>query len=874
MKSIQFPALQFLFVGLAVSIFFACGKTQNRYAALPENTAILLEINSLKQLDSLFSKTAHPLAQAFGEMTFAQQLRRDTEVFQKIFTQKTAAKTSEKTAAADSQFSNCPTLAALTLNDSEQHPALFVVEAQHDFDLENLLKNSAVAPKIFPSNFKGKEIFTIELAENQRFGIAQHGRLLLFSSQPYLVEDALVAADGGKNLWSNSDFQKVATGGGEAAVFLNFEKIASQTASDFQPDFRSFLPLVAENLAWLKFSFSKNEVHAAAATGDFLAKNEFGKAEREAVFAVLPENTAAFAWAGFSNHRPFFSKFEFGQAADFQKFTASWLGDEVCWAMSEPFSTDLREEQFYLLAVRDSAHAEQRLDEFAAERGILKNYDYQTFRVRQFFSPALLEPLLRDDAEGFEKPVVARLGGFLVCTSTTTAMEVLIDKFIVNQTLANASDFLQLKKQMPTTGQAAFFLHSKYLPAIVERLLKNSKTASANARAMSNSGLLALDFSEKNEVKFFQQKTSDALAQTGILWKTELGAAVATQPCIVPKLGGDTGGAVAGIFVQDTRNQLYCLLPNGEILWKRYLDGRLAGQVFPIDFFENGTTCFLFNTPEKIYLLDPEGKDVERYPIALKSRATNTLTLVSFRQSNDCGYFLCCENGNAYGFDRLGRPLGGWNPQSGVGEVRQPILHFLHEKKDFLVLLSRSGRLSVFGRNGDSRFPVQQISGSFELPPQADFLSKSPRIVAANREGKVFAVNLAGEAFSLSAGGREGFVFAQILDDSRADYASLAGDQLQVKGYRGGAFETFFSKKFPCPQDTLFEVRMLRPASLLGSWSRSRRQIFLVSGRGALLPDFPLAGSTPFSVGCFSGDRNVWALVVGLDSRVYAYSIR
>ncbi len=868
-------AVRFLQFLLCISIFSACQSTEKKYAALPENTAILLEINGLKNLDSLFSKNKQPLAEAISGLSFFKKMRHDVEILEKIFPEKTDL---------GAKIFNQNAVAGLTLNQADQQKAVFIFEIGGKIDLAAALKNSPAKPKILPTNFKGKEIFAVQIIENQRLAFAEQSGLLIFSTQPYLVEDALAALESGKNMWADARFQKLADGKNEistASLIFNFEKISNQISPDFLPDFRNLLPCLAENLPFLKLDFSEKKTTAQAfETGNFCKKKSWGASKREAVFSVLPENTAAFFWAGFENHRPFLDNFRMGKSADFQHFTTSWMGEELVVALTEPFSSDLREEQFYLLAVRDSMLCERRIAEFAERFGTLKNYEYQTFQIRQFFSPALLEPLLRDDALGFEKPACAMLAGYLVFASTTAALEVLIDKFIVNQILAASTDFLQLKNQFADAGQCLIFFHPKYLPAICERIFKNEhkKPAIENAKSMAAAGLLAFDFSGEN-LKIFAQKTADFLPQTGMLWKTELGAAAATQPFPATGAGSEK---LAGIFIQDARNQLYFLLPNGEILWKRYLDGRMLGAPQSMDFSQNGTTCFLLNTPQKIYLFDENGNDVEGFPIDLKSPATNAVSLATFSKSGDCAFFLCCKNGNGYGFDRHGRPLPGWNPQANVGEVRQPILHFQHENKDFLVVLSRAGRLAVFGRSGDLRFPVQKFEGNFSAPPQADFSSNSPRIVASNdvstgstTGGKVFACNLSGQVFSLAAGGKS-FVFSQISGDERKEYVSLTGDNLRVHGYQKDKFEVVFSKKYPVPQDTIFEIKMLRPAGLIGSWSREKRQVFLVNGRGNLLPDFPLGGTTPFSVVSpqARGDRNVWALVVALDSQVYAYSIR
>src|SRR5690606_26752012 len=196
--------------------------------------------------------------------------------------------------------------------------------------------------------------------------------------------------------------------------------------------------------------------------------------------------------------------------------------------------------------------------------------------------------------------------------------------------------------------------------------------------------------------------------------------------------------------------------------------------------------------------------------------------------------------------DQFGRPLPGWNPQGGVGRVTHPVLHFQYGNKDYLAALNQSGKLFVYGRNGAERFPAVQLSGKDFSPPQADAGTKAPRIVCANGAGTVFVCKLDGSTFSMAmgkGGGPARLVFAPLSGDARYEYSVLKGKEIVASGYEGAAIRTVFQTQFPALQDTLFAVEGHR----IGVLNRSKRQIYLLNEKGPL-PDFPLAGTTPFVV--------------------------
>ena len=358
------------------------------------------------------------------------------------------------------------------------------------------------------------------------------------------------------------------------------------------------------------------------------------------------------------------------------------------------------------------------------------------------------------------------------------------------------------------------------------------------------------------------------------MWKTALGAEALTQPYVVPNATVDGESA---ILIQDKQLQLYRLDANGTVLWRRQIDFPLQSTVLGIDYYKNGANCFLFNTADAIWVLDDEGRALTGFPLRLQSPALNGLTIIDFDGDKRYSLFLACQNGNLYGFDQFGRPLSGWNPKPGVGRVKHPLIHFKHGTKDYLAVLSLSGQLSVFNRNGSEHFASRQFEGSFfNSPPQYDAESESPRIVCANSEGKVYVCNLGGETFALDLGtgnkkSASCFVFENLSGDKRKDYAVLSGTSLHISGYAGKTFKKQFSTNFSNPLDTLFQAGC---CSNLGLLDRKKRQIFLMNGEGKLYPGFPLAGTTPYLL--YPGSRNParQVLVVGNLRDVCAYSIQ
>lgn len=865
---------------LAAALYFALSiallawlllrnQSDKGFRAMPSNVSIVLKINGLsatiRQADSLPDAAWREVLRT----SFFGQLRRDLATVRRIFPAQSPVGQALETR---------PLVAGLTFNDSDTLHAVFALEFESETEPEKWLSESRAVAKKFPSTFRGRTIYTLQLAGNERFAVAGIGRLLLFSRLPYLVEDAVTALEKGENACSDGGLRPLDSEHTE--FYLQPALLAEQAAGKLAAGWDNLPALLRENTGWLRLAWDGQRIENQLDVRGLLRGVAGNSAvPRGEIFSILPDHTALLLWAGFGNRQSFFSNLTGIGDADFQRFIAPWAGREMAFVLTEPFSSDLAEEQFLVFGVQDSARAGALMRQFGERFGVLKAYDYQTFAIRQFAHTGALAAVTGADGGAFRNPVFARVGSYCVFAHSPAAMELWIDKFIVSQTLANSPDFLLLAKKLPTQSRGLAFLNGHYLPALAKSLLTEKVADAETATIFARTGLVALDFRAENGsqnpmpvLAVSQPLGQRAASETTILWKTPLAAQAVTQPFFVesPRAGE------AAILVQDGKNQLYRLAPNGEIRWRRPMDARLGSAVQGFDYLGNQSLCYLFSTASKIYLLDDEGRDVEGFPLELKSPATNGVALVKFSKSGDYAFFIGCANGNLYGFDRHGRPLPGWNPQAGVGRVAFPLLHFQHQNKDFLVALNQAGQLHVFGRDGDRRFEAVQFDGQFAAPPQADAGKQSPRIVCANTAGRAFVCNLEGEIFglSLSKNPLGGFVFAPLAGDGRKDYASISGRDFSMAGYEGSTFKTLVSKQLPSKADTIFEVRAGQSGSQIGALSEAKREVWLLDGKGRIHPDFPLAGTTAFTVGDVFGTGQGRVLLVGNGASVYAYSIR
>lgn len=861
-RRVQIALVSLLLAALLLYIFLP--RNAGAYRAVPAQTSFLLECKGLLRAKILCDKTPDTHWREVLHSPIFSRCFDDTEA---------AVQLLKHEPSLVRAFAKNKALAAFSLHPADSLHALFVLELDADFNLEKALKTNQLTPKYFPHQFHGNDIFNVHLSKTERLEVAKSGRLLFFSRRATLIEDALAQLENARNWWADRPYLADLP---EATLRFQLRPaaLAEQCRSQMNPHWRGLPDLLARNIEWAGLSWDGSELQSLVETKGFLGSlGAWGQGATENASNVLPDNTAFVASTALGNIPDFFEGIGGGRNSDFDQYILPWVGEEAVFAITEPLSPALMGDRLLLLSVRDSARALGSLRAFGKERGALPGGSgpYQMFELLGFQSASLLHPILGDD-EAFRNPVCALVGGYVVFAPDRSSLEIFLDKYLVNQTLATNVDFLQLQQKSKGKSHAAFLLNAAYLPSLLQNLAIVEKNNGIDR--LSKTGYISAElepgFGRKAVLTFANQTLSQPISETDILWKTVLATPIIDQPYLVEQAEGKTYA-----LVQDLKNNLYCLdAQNGAQVWQKGISERITTSIRGVDFYGNGSQCYTFGTATRLFMLDENGRDVQGFPFELPDKATNGATVVDFDKNSKFSFFVACENGKVYGFGHLGKPLDGWSGLQVSGTVQQPILHFQHKGKDYLAVLTQLGWLSVFGRDGNLRFPPVQLD---EMPPEANFdggvfiyplfvdvRSSSPRIYCGNPTGKVFSCDLQGKVSEQRPGRPASMAtFGQLLGDERFEYAVLEGKDLMV----GNWGKTLFKTQFPEKQQHVFFTSKQR----IGTVDKKGRRIWLLDNRGKTMPGFPLGGNTAFEFGSLNG---VEMLVVGNGNGVWAYRVR
>jgi hypothetical protein len=863
-ERLRLICLACLVLVLIIALVLLCRPRKSAFKAVPTQTCLLLAFHGLTDAGEQIRQIKEGAWKDVFKSSVFKSTSKDIGCVAQLLHHDPALRRA---------FAGNNLLAAYSLLPADSLHGLFILETENDVYIHKILSNNILNIQISLNKFASTPLYAVQSSKHERVFIAQKGHLLLFSHFSYLVEDALLQLNGSENGWiEHKQLERFHPEAG-LRVFVHPQKWLEHGEGQLKDAARALSQRFTANVDWMGVAWNGTTTAAMAETKGFLSQMGAWEGSRRGdIFSVIPDNTAFFAWAGFNNKRRFLDALSHENNADFKQYILPWIGREVALVVTDPHSPGLQDDRLLLISVADSTLSRQLLQSYAQLRGYQAHDQIGMFEVLGVQDNSLLTPFFNDLDKDFQNPYLTHLGKYVIVASNRQSIEKYIEKYIENQTLEQNTDLLQLMQKTSEKGCGMLVMNTRYLHELLQQMLvvvPSEKAIASDVEAFSSLGWLAVDLisetGQPSKLLVLSQPQSQPPPPSNIFWKTNLGAAVSSGVVAIQHPDQRTFQA---LLVQDAQTQLYCLKPDGTIVWQKYIGDPIQSSISPVDYFNNGRNCYLFNTATQVWLMDEHGKDIQGYPLDISAPLMGGMTVVDFDKNKKFNYFLCSTRGQVYGFDQYGRPLEGWNPQTNIGVAVGPLLHFQQDQKDFLVLLSRKGKLTVLGRDGTPRFKALDLEGPFSTAPFVVVFCGKTQIVCFNDTGKVYICNLEGRIQSMKwSGGAENVPFkvSPWKTERRPTFAVLQNKKIHILRLQETGIKTGVLKEFEIQQDELFPLD-----GGMGLYSKKSRKITRIDAYGRVTTGFPLAGDGRC---CLFWENSKKAIACGLGNTIYAYTI-
>lgn len=718
--------------------------------------------------------------------------------------------------------------------------------------------------------------------------------LILFTSSEELMRKAVIQADRDSDVRTLPGFQRIlqASGKNEDKIFIVYPNLPPLLKPAFIPA-QEILAGKAGRLA----GSSGCDIHISNSglilsgytestdPADILYKYKSGSAKAFSNYRVLPSATVLFESVWYDSGQHFTFRERGGNAvsvpapaAELAEALREYTGDEITRALVDIRSKPAGLNQLIIYELKNRAYAEKVfLDRFSTT---VRAGDILFFRPDDQISiPVYLTPykgyvsaFLENYSGQFHDSCFAFYDNYLVTGNSYSAVSRFLYDNLLNKTLANDLVYRDFESSLPSMSEYLFYCVPSRINEYLSDFLSDEIMGIIRENRISLGKIPAAGFqlTPSNEMIYnclSVRFREDVREESATEWETLLDTVAAIKPFF---FRNHITGA-AEIFIQDLRNNAYLINAAGRILWKVPLQERINGGVYMIDYYRNGKFQLLFSGKNHLHLLDRNGNYVERYPVRLRSPATNPPALFDYDNNRNYRIFIAGEDRMIYSYDKSGNAVKGWKPFRTGSTVNAEVSWFRVSGKDYLVVADENS-VYFLDRTGNVRTRLREAvtkagGSALRLLP-----GRIPAAVCSSPDGTIQHMYFDGrvEKFRIRDFSPEHcFDIFDIDGDGMAEYIFIDEGVLYLYGHdRSEIFSREFrSGRLGGPITFIFSSNDRK----IGIFEEDRDLIWLIGADGSAMEGFPLRGASMFSIGRLS-DNAGWNLIVGgTDRFLYNY---
>ena len=884
-------ALSLVLLGVVTMMLVSCSNEKSAvsdvYDVIPDNSSLIISTSDIDSVSSLVSKENALVAMLYSQKSelgmpicrVVDSLR-DIDMFAGHLMQDAVVAVRKDGNSGLCQLYVCKTDA---------------VDENSLAGLVDTLKHKGLESRIFNEI----EILKCRLANsNSSVFVSFANGLALFSSSSRYMEDALQCLSGnGKRLKDDACFAKAFSASGKnelANVFVNTRRFSDIFSSELFDDnalvrnFRSIDGwLTLDMLSGSPVSFNGFQ-YAESDSSSFVSFVKSQPAIEFNAFSVIPERSSAYMLVSFADAQGYDNALSeymesTGKLAERNRKVAD---------MNKAFGFDAKA-KFYSIVKREFAYIVCDNDA-NQERGVyvacgLHSQSAAELALRDMVSSENIRSLDDGAITVFSLPYddipaalfgdmfancrgnyVFFIGNFMVFANSMDDIKALVRDVSLNNTMKASISHREFLGKFSTTSTMFLYYNFPCGTEMLKRVLSRQYSSDIDAKrsAIGNNGVCGVQFKCMDGLVFcnlsFGELDSKHIAESEIIWETNIGVAVAMKPCFVKN--HDTGENE--ILVQDKNNMLYLLDASGKEIWHVLIDAPIRSQIYQVDAYKNGKLQYLFSTADKIYLVDRLGNFVDRYPLVLRAETTVPVSVFDYDGNHNYRIFAACNDNKVYVYDISGNLLKGWDFAGTENLVNSEISHYSISSEDFIVFHD-SYKVYFVARNGSEK--LKFLTG-FKFSDNAIYcdVSGTPKFVTTDENGMVRRFFKDNRQDSISLGefsSRHHFAMKDIDMDGKADYIFVDSARLSVYGNNGKLlFDYGFDTDVSAP--TFYRFGGQTRIGLVSADG----QLYLFNTNGTLHEDFPLSGEVPFSI-CESEGGN-YSLVTGTGKgRIVNYRI-
>ena len=817
---------------------------------------------------------------------------------------------------------------SLHMTGKEKYDYIYIIGLGTEFEkdqaekiMSELLNGKAKIAERTYSDVKIHDVIPTDKESIRNFSYAVADGVFIFSFSSILVEDAVRQMRSENSIATISGYTKVRNTAGknvEGNMYINystFPKLISIFLDDGYKQFiRSF-----DNLAdWSELDINlKDKVlllngftYSNDSVNNYLNIFLDRSPQRIDLVSVLPANTSALLALGIDDFAEFNKSYKNylrlsgeindyenkiesinnGTGTDIETIMFSFMDKELALAYTDINILNIHQNEFVILGTKGKSRAEEGMMEILQGYAKQKNISFEALKYNYNIDNEISFPIYKMPYKKFMHVLFGNLfsdvetgyftfiDNYLVFGNSVKSLSSLIHQNVLQKTLSIDVNYNQFSDYLSSKSNFYFYSNLALSPVLFSAFLNDDlkPVLDSNRTAFQKFHALGIQFSSDKEMIYnniFLKYNPVYKEPPHTVWESHLDTITEIKPAFVT----NHYTKEREIFIQDINNNCYLINATGRIIWKIKMEEPIISDIYQIDYFENKKLQILFSTKDAIHLIDRNGNYVERYPVKLRSPATNGIALFDYEQNRDYRIFVACENRQVYAYNKEGNILEGWEFEKSESKVYNRIQHFRVKDKDYIVFAD-SLKTYILDRRGNVRVkPELDVARSanniFYMESFKDI--KKSRIVTTDTSGLICFIRFDGNVDTLrirDCSQEHFFNYKDIDGDGHKDLIFVDRNELAVYNKKRSLIMSYgFNNEITeRPVFYIFPDNKRK----LGIVSSLSNELFLINDDGSLYEGFPLKGKTLFSIGHLGKNRNKFNLIVGSNENyLYNYEV-
>jgi len=738
------------------------------------------------------------------------------------------------------------------------------------------------------------------------FTYAIEGGLFIGSLNENLVLESLENLQSDQSFGKNTTFLELEKTAGkkvDANIFVNYKHLPdffNQISNEYDS-----LNVISKMADWseLDLMIKKDEFLLSGFTNtndsstDYLNLFKNQSSQPFEMAEIIPRTATVIQHFGIGNFEKYF--------ADYQNFLAKNkrvdLFNQMVYQLNTSLKTELKstfvplvgstfavvslatrnlnyEENCYaIIKMKNATDAQSYFEQISKNNdgsGFVKKY--RDFNLYHLNTTGFIPLVFGESFSSIQAFYYSFIGDYLIVANSSSALEKYLNLYQIGHTLSSDPAYIFFADNMTEKSNIYFYFNIKKGLNLLERFTNKNiyDFIIQNISTFKNYQALGLQYSSQENGIFtnlYINYDANAPIQNDWAWQAKLDNNIVERPYLLR----NHQDQYLYTFVADANNQVYFIDHEGNILWKHKIDGQMMGEVHVVDYYKNGDLQYLFNTKNSIYLLDILGNNVGSYPIKLKVKAENGISVFDYSNNRDYRIVYAGSDQKTYNFTYEGKEVDGWNRAETNSGVQGKIQHLVANNRDYILLADMNGDTRILNRQGRDRIILK---GQFSKAENSNYYVNSTNnkglFLTSDRTGKLIYISSNGKISAVDFGSfSEGhfFIYEDFDHDGFQDFIYIDKDKLSVfDRLKKEIFSYEFSGEISTPPSI---YKASDGTIILGIFSSVENKIYIFNKDGLIESTQRNDDSSSFSIGDLLNNGSV-NLIIGTDQTLSNYIIK